>query len=84
MFQIHLPPAGVAWTPAPGAVMVLAEQRKFATAKPPLLTVLLRRGFAGLTISDHGVVKEPIKHGSPATNERGRHTRLAIQAGVGC
>lgn len=53
-----------------------------ATANRWLLTDLLRQqwGFKGLTISDHGAVKELIKHGL-AGNERDA-TRLAIQAGV--
>ncbi|MBE1043606.1 hypothetical protein IH768_29195, partial [Escherichia coli] len=42
-----------------------------ATANRWLLTDLLRQqwGFKGLTISDHGAVKELIKHGL-AGNER--------------
>ena len=84
MFQDYLPPYKAAVDAGAGAVMVSLNTINGvpATANRWLLTDLLRQqwGFKGLTISDHGAVKELIKHGL-AGNERDA-TRLAIQAGV--
>lgn len=84
MHQDYLPPYKAAVDAGSGGVMVSlnAINGVPATANPWLLKDLLREqwGFKGITISDHGAIKELIKHGVAADARDA--VRLAITSGV--
>ena len=82
MYQDYLPPYKAAVDAGSGGVMVSLNSVNGvpATANPWLLKDLLRDqwGFKGITISDHGAIKELIKHGvapTRATLYTGNHLR---------
>jgi beta-glucosidase len=84
MYQDYLPPYKAAVEAGSGGVMVSLNSVNGipATANPWLLKDLLRDqwGFKGITISDHGAIKELIKHGVAADARDA--VRLAITSGV--
>ncbi|CAI0882401.1 beta-glucosidase BglX [Serratia quinivorans] len=84
MYQDYLPPYKAAVDAGSGGVMVSLNSINGipATANPWLLKDLLRDqwGFKGITISDHGAIKELIKHGVAADARDA--VRLAITSGV--
>jgi beta-glucosidase len=84
MYQDYLPPYRAAIDAGAGAVMVSLNSINGvpATANKWLLQDLLRGqwGYRGMTLSDHGAVKELIKHGV-AADER-QAVKLSIKAGV--
>lgn len=84
MYQDYLPPYKAAVDAGSGGVMVSLNSVNGipATANPWLLKDLLRDqwGFKGITISDHGAIKELIKHGVAADARDA--VRLAITSGV--
>ncbi|RLM15871.1 beta-glucosidase [Gibbsiella quercinecans] len=84
MYQDYLPPYRAAIDAGSGGGMVSLNSINGipATANPWLLKDLLRNqwGFGGITISDHGAIKELIKHGV-AMDARDA-VRLAITSGV--
>lgn len=84
MHQDYLPPYKAAVDAGSGGVMVSLNSINGvpATANPWLLKDLLRDqwGFKGITISDHGAIKELIKHGVAADARDA--VRLAITSGV--
>jgi len=84
MYQDYLPPYKAAVDAGSGGVMVSLNAINGipATANPWLLKDLLRSqwGFGGITISDHGAIKELIKHG--VAEDVREAVRLAITSGV--
>ena len=84
MHQDYLPPYKAAVDAGSGGVMVSLNSINGvpATANPWLLKELLRDqwGFKGITISDHGAIKELIKHG--VAEDARDAVRLAITSGV--
>ncbi|WP_431223157.1 beta-glucosidase BglX [Serratia sp. L9] len=84
MHQDYLPPYKAAVDAGSGGVMVSLNSVNGvpATANPWLLKDLLRDqwGFKGITISDHGAIKELIKHG--VAEDARDAVRLAITSGV--
>ncbi|KFB88289.1 beta-D-glucoside glucohydrolase [Serratia grimesii] len=84
MYQDYLPPYKAAVDAGSGGVMVSLNSVNGipATANPWLLKDLLRDqwGFKGITISDHGAIKELIKHG--VAEDARDAVRLAITSGV--
>jgi beta-glucosidase len=84
MHQDYLPPYKAAVDAGSGGVMVSLNSINGvpATANPWLLKDLLRDqwGFKGITISDHGAIKELIKHG--VAEDARDAVRLAITSGV--
>ncbi|WP_416041607.1 beta-glucosidase BglX [Edwardsiella ictaluri] len=84
MFQDYLPPYKAALDAGSGGVMVSlnAINGTPASADPWLLKTLLRDqwGFQGITISDHGAIKELINHG--VARDPQDAVRLAIQSGI--
>lgn len=84
MLQDYLPPYRAAIDAGAGGVMIALNSINGvpATSNTWLLKDLLRKdwGFKGVTISDHGAIKELIRHGV-ARDER-EAAKLAIKAGV--
>lgn len=85
MFQDYMPPYKAAIDAGSGGVMVALNSINGtpATANSWLLKDILRDQwkFTGITITDHGAIKELIKHGV-ASNPRDA-SRLALKSGVG-
>ncbi|MEE3650197.1 MULTISPECIES: beta-glucosidase BglX [unclassified Brenneria] len=85
MFQDYMPPYKAAIDAGSGGVMVALNSINGtpATANSWLLKEILRDQwrFKGITITDHGAIKELIKHGV-ADNPRDA-SRLALKSGVG-
>ncbi|WP_297831614.1 beta-glucosidase BglX [Pseudomonas sp.] len=84
MYQDYLPPYHAAIDAGAGGVMIALNSINGipATSNTWLLKDLLRKdwGFKGVTISDHGAIKELIRHGV-ARDDR-EAAKLAIKAGV--
>lgn len=84
MFQHYLPPYKAALDAGSGGVMVALNSINGmpATANRWLLTDLLRNQwhFKGITVSDHGAIKELIKHG--VASDPADAVRVAIKAGI--
>ena len=84
MHQDYLPPYKAAVDAGSGGVMVSlnAINGVPATANPWLLKDLLRDqwGFKGITVSDHGAIKELIKHGTASDPEDA--VRVALKSGI--
>ncbi|MGV8917333.1 MAG: beta-glucosidase BglX [Pseudomonas sp.] len=84
MYQDYLPPYRASLDAGAGGVMIALNSVNGvpATANTWLLKDLLRKewGFKGVTISDHGAIKELIRHGV-ARDDR-EAAKLAIKAGV--
>ncbi|WKX27537.1 beta-glucosidase BglX [Tatumella ptyseos] len=84
MFQHYLPPYQTALQAGSGGVMVSlnAINGVPATANHWLLTDLLRHQwhFKGITVSDHGAIKELINHG--VASDPADAVRIAIKAGI--
>lgn len=85
MFQDYMPPYKAAIDAGSGGVMVSLNSINGvpATANRWLLKELLRDQwhFTGIAVSDHGAIKELIKHGV-ATDPRDA-SRIALQSGIG-
>ncbi|CPR19188.1 beta-glucosidase BglX [Brenneria goodwinii] len=85
MFQDYMPPYKAAIDAGSGGVMVALNSINGtpATANSWLLKDILRDQwkFTGITITDHGAIKELIKHGV-ASNPRDA-SLLALKSGVG-
>jgi len=84
MFQHYLPPYQTALQAGSGGVMVSLNSINGvpATANHWLLTDLLRHQwhFKGITVSDHGAIKELINHG--VASDPADAVRVAIKAGI--
>ncbi|ARJ40653.1 beta-glucosidase [Pantoea alhagi] len=84
MFQDYLPPYKASLDAGSGGVMVSLNSINGmpATANSWLLKDLLRDQwkFKGITISDHGAIKELIKHGVASDPEDA--VRVALKAGI--
>ncbi|PQK92910.1 beta-glucosidase BglX [Pantoea ananatis] len=84
MFQDYLPPYKASLDAGSGGVMVALNSINGvpATADRWLLKDLLRHEwkFKGITISDHGAIKELIKHGVASDPQDA--VRIAIKSGV--
>ncbi|MEC5341069.1 beta-glucosidase BglX [Brenneria populi] len=84
MFQDYLPPYKAAIDAGSGGVMVALNSINGtpATADSWLLKDILRERwkFSGITITDHGAIKELIKHGV-ASDPRDA-SRLALKSGI--
>ncbi|WP_288429515.1 beta-glucosidase BglX [uncultured Pantoea sp.] len=84
MFQDYLPPYKASLDAGSGGVMVALNSINGvpATADNWLLKDLLRHEwkFKGITISDHGAIKELIKHGVASDPQDA--VRIAIKSGV--
>jgi beta-glucosidase len=84
MYQDYLPPYKAAVDAGAGAVMVSlnAINGVPATANKWLLKDVLRGqwGYQGLIVSDHGAIKELIKHG--VARDSRQAAKLAMDAGV--
>ncbi|MGD8164263.1 beta-glucosidase BglX [Pantoea sp. FN0307] len=84
MFQDYLPPYKASLDAGSGGVMVSLNSINGmpATANSWLLKDLLREQwkFKGITISDHGAIKELIKHGVASDPEDA--VRVALKAGI--
>ena len=84
MFQDYLPPYKASLDAGSGGVMVALNSINGvpATADSWLLKDLLRHDwkFKGITISDHGAIKELIKHGVASDPQDA--VRIAIKSGV--
>ncbi len=84
MFQDYLPPYKASLDAGSGGVMVALNSINGvpATADSWLLKDLLRRDwkFKGITISDHGAIKELIKHGVASDPQDA--VRIALKSGV--
>ncbi|URQ61966.1 beta-glucosidase BglX [Pantoea alhagi] len=84
MFQDYLPPYKASLDAGSGGVMVSLNSINGmpATANRWLLKDLLRDQwkFKGITISDHGAIKELIKHGVASDPEDA--VRVALKAGI--
>lgn len=72
------------WTQAAARVMVALNSLNGtpATSDSRLLKDVLRDqwGFKGITVSDHGAIKELIKHGTAADPEDA--VRVALKSGI--
>jgi beta-glucosidase len=84
MYQDYLPPYRAAIDAGAGGVMVALNSVNGvpATSNTWLMQDLLRKewGFKGVTVSDHGAIKELIRHGV-ASDER-EAAKLAIKNGI--
>lgn len=84
LFNDYLPPYKAALDTGSGGVMVALNSLNGepATSDSWLLKDLLRNqwGFKGITISDHGAIKELINHGTAADPEDA--VRVAIKSGI--
>ncbi|WP_426140372.1 beta-glucosidase BglX [Pseudomonas sp. DWP3-1-2] len=84
MYQDYLPPYRTAVDAGAGGVMIALNSVNGvpATANTWLLHDVLRKewGFKGVTISDHGAIKELIDHG--VAKDLRQAAKLAIKAGV--
>lgn len=84
MFQHYLPPYKAALDAGSGGVMVALNSINGvpATSNRWLLTDVLRKQwhFKGITISDHGAIKELINHGVAA--DPADAVRIALKAGI--
>jgi len=84
MYQDYLPPYRAGIDAGAGGVMIALNSINGvpATANKWLLQDLLRKdwGFKGVTISDHGAIKELIDHG--IAKDYREAAKLAIKAGV--
>ncbi|MBW7984681.1 beta-glucosidase BglX [Enterobacillus tribolii] len=84
LFQDYLPPFKAALDAGSGGVMVALNSLNGtpATADRWLLKDVLRDqwGFKGITISDHGAIKELMKHGVAADPQDA--VRIALESGV--
>ncbi|HEX8596000.1 MAG TPA: beta-glucosidase BglX [Pseudomonas sp.] len=84
MYQDYLPPYRAAVNAGAGGVMIALNSINGvpATSNTWLLQDLLRKdwGFKGVTISDHGAIKELIEHG--VAKDFHEAAKLAIKAGV--
>ncbi|QKJ86484.1 beta-glucosidase [Paramixta manurensis] len=84
MFQDYLPPYKASLDAGSGGVMVALNSINGvpATADSWLLKDLLRKQwkFKGITISDHGAIKELIKHGVASDPQDA--VRIALKSGV--
>ncbi|MDX5627279.1 MULTISPECIES: beta-glucosidase BglX [unclassified Brenneria] len=85
MFQDYLPPYKAAVDAGSGGVMVALNSINGtpATANSWLLKDILRDQwkFTGITITDHGAIKELIKHG--VAGDPRDASRLALKSGIG-
>ncbi|HCK9371691.1 TPA: beta-glucosidase BglX [Salmonella enterica subsp. enterica serovar Typhi] len=81
LFNDYMPPYKAGLDAGSGAVMVALNGTP-ATSDSWLLKDVLRDewGFKGITVSDHGAIKELIKHGTAADPEDA--VRVALKAGV--
>ncbi|CAJ0998793.1 beta-glucosidase BglX [Sodalis praecaptivus] len=84
MFQDYLPPYKAALDAGSGGVMVALNSINGtpATVDRWLLQDVLRKAwhFTGITVSDHGAIKELIKHGVAADPEQA--AKMAINTGI--
>ena len=84
LFNDYMPPYKTALDAGSGGVMIALNSLNGspASSDPWLLKDLLRGewGFKGITISDHGAIKELIKHGTASDPEDA--VRVAIKSGV--
>ncbi|EAO5819026.1 beta-glucosidase BglX [Salmonella enterica] len=84
LFNDYMPPYKAGLDVGSGAVMVALNSLNGtpATSDSWLLKDVLRDewGFKGITVSDHGAIKELIKHGTAADPEDA--VRVALKAGV--
>ncbi|WP_406704851.1 beta-glucosidase BglX [Sodalis sp.] len=84
MFQDYLPPYKAALDAGSGGVMVALNSINGtpATVDRWLLQDVLRKAwhFTGITVSDHGAIKELVKHGVAADPEQA--AKMAINAGI--
>lgn len=84
MFQFYMPPYKAALDAGSGGVMVALNSINGtpATSDSWLLKDVLRKQwqFTGITISDHGAIKELINHGVAADPEQA--AKIAINAGI--
>ncbi len=84
LFNDYMPPYKAGLDAGSGAVMVALNSLNGtpATSDSRLLKDVLRDewGFKGITVSDHGAIKELIKHGTAADPEDA--VRVALKAGV--
>ncbi|WP_080108687.1 beta-glucosidase BglX [Salmonella enterica] len=84
LFNDYMPPYKAGLDAGSGAVMVALNSLNGtpATSDSWLLKDVLRDewGFKGITVSDHGAIKELIKHGTAADPEDA--VRVALKAGV--
>ncbi len=84
MFQDYMPPYKAALDAGSGGVMVALNTVNGvpATADAWLLKDILRKQwhFTGITISDHGAIKELIKHGVASTPIEA--VKIALNAGI--
>lgn len=84
LFNDYLPPYKAALDAGSGGVMVALNSLNGvpATSDAWLLKDVLRKewGFKGITISDHGAIKELINHGTASDPEDA--VRVAIKSGI--
>ncbi len=84
MFQDYMPPYKAALDAGSGGVMVALNSINGtpATADAWLLKDILRKQwhFSGITISDHGAIKELIKHGVASTPKEA--VKIALNSGI--
>lgn len=84
MFQDYMPPYKAALDAGSGGVMLALNSVNGtpATVDSWLLQDVLRKAwhFTGITVSDHGAIKELIKHGVAADPEQA--AKMAINAGM--
>ncbi|SUG14298.1 beta-glucosidase [Salmonella enterica subsp. arizonae] len=84
LFNDYMPPYKAGLDAGSGAVMVALNSLNGtpATSDSWLLKEVLRDewGFKGITVSDHGAIKELIKHGTAADPEDA--VRVALKSGV--
>ena len=84
LFNDYMPPYKAGLDAGSGGVMVALNSLNGtpATSDPWLLKEVLREqwGFKGITISDHGAIKELIRHGTAADPEDA--VRVAVKSGV--
>lgn len=84
LFNDYMPPYKAGLDGGSGGVMVALNSLNGtpATADSWLLKDVLRKewGFKGITISDHGAIKELIRHGTAADPEDA--VRVAVKAGI--
>lgn len=84
LFNDYMPPYKAGLDAGSGAVMVALNSLNGtpATSDSWLLKDVLRDqwGFKGITVSDHGAIKELIKHGTAADPEDA--VRVALKSGI--
>ncbi len=84
LFNDYMPPYKAGLDAGSGAVMVALNSLNGtpATADSWLLKDVLRDqwGFKGITVSDHGAIKELIKHGVASDPEDA--VRVALKSGI--